>query len=108
MRTIPTCYYDKSITKLIDSLIDDGYSSYSELRDIDKQEITAQCIQALGDDAYSCIIEPDDFCKTMSHFKKFLITCDSDEIQDMAEVMRKNAIDYFSDDMDTLFLNALE
>jgi len=39
----------------------------------------------------------------MSHFKKFLITCDSDEIQDMAEVMRKNAINYFSDDMDTLF-----
>ena len=102
-----TCeaYYTPAIIKLIDALIEDGYTSYRDLRDIDKYEISAQCIQALGDEAYSCIIESPDFNSTLSHFKKYLLSVNNDDAIDLAEMLRENAINYFSEAMDSIFIS---
>lgn len=103
MKTIPNCFYNKSLKKLIDNCIDDGFASYSSLDDIDKELIAAECIDALGDDSYPCIIEPAQFSQLLNHFTKFLRTAQSEYSNDLAQTMSKNATDYFADDMDHLF-----
>ena len=103
MKTIPNCYYDKALLKLIDNNISDGFKSYSSLEDIEKELIAAQCIEILGDDAYTCIIESENFYKTLNHFKKFLRTADQSESYDLVQSMIKNAVEYFTDVMDLLF-----
>ena len=103
MRTIPRCYYNKALIKIIDGYIEDGFNSYSDLSESDKEIVTAQCIDILGDDAYSCIIDSENFHKTLSHFTKILRTADKDYSYELVDTMRKNATAYFIDDMDELF-----
>src|SRR5260221_5428666 len=103
MRPIPSCYYDKTLLKLIDSSILDGYESYSSLDDTDKEYITAQCIEILGDDAANCLAESDNISTTLKHFTKFLRTADQSESYDLVQSMIKNGTDYFSYNLERLF-----
>lgn len=108
MRTIPSCFCDKTLIKLIDNHIDDGFKSYSSLDDTDKEYITARCIELLGDDAANCLAESDNISKTLTHFTKFLRTADQNESYDLVQSMIKNATDYFTVKMNYLFEERLE
>lgn len=103
MRNIPQCYYNKSLLKLIDRYIEQGFSSYSKLDEIGQEDITAQCIEILGKDAYGCIIDHEDFSSTISHFTKFLRTANQTHAYDLVQTMCKNAREHFVDVMDALF-----
>lgn len=103
METIPTCYYSRSLLKLIDSLVDEGYSSYRVLSPADKDQVTAECISVLGDDAYACIIDSVDFYKTLKNFKLFLLSGKKDDAYELASIMKENANDYFDEPMNALF-----
>jgi hypothetical protein len=103
MRYIPKCYYTKPLLKLIDDYISDGYKYYSDLDDLNKELVAAECMDALGDDAHECIVESENFCKTINYFKKFLRTAKEEHSYDLVQVMASNAIEYFSGVMDELF-----
>jgi translation initiation factor 2B subunit (eIF-2B alpha/beta/delta family) len=57
----------------------------------------------LGGDAYNCIIDHENFDQTMHHLKQYLLTGERDYALDLAETMRKNALEYFADALDSLF-----
>ena len=103
MRLIPKIYYSKEILKLIQYYINEGYDSYSALCEIDRQEISAACIHVLGDDAYTALIDHEDFDIVLHHFKQFMKTGKQEYAVDMAVTMSKNAIEYFEEDMNNLF-----
>lgn len=103
MRNIPQCYFHKSLLQLVDRYIDEGFTSYSNLDEIGQEDITAKCIELLGDDAYGCIIDHEDFSSTLGHFVKFLRTAKSEHSYDLVNTMVKNAREHFSDVMDALF-----
>lgn len=102
MRTIPLFYYSPSILKQIDFFIEIGSQSFEGLSDADKDSLTSACIDVLGEDAYSCIIE-ENFMSTVSQFKKFLSSRSKDDSYDLADVMRENAENYFSKSLNKLF-----
>lgn len=103
MRIIPRVYYHKDIIALINSYIDDGFTSYHSLPEIDQERISAECIKILGTDAYDCIIQSDDFDITLHHLKQYLLTGQREYALDLAETMSKNAVQYFTNIMDSLF-----
>jgi hypothetical protein len=100
---IPTCYFNPNITNIIDFFVEDGFKSYTELPSTSKDTIISACIKELGEDAYNCLIDSENITKVMCHFRKFLLTYEYDEIDDMVEAMRTIATDYFEDDMNWLF-----
>lgn len=108
MTFIPKCFYDKKITSLINSYIQEGCGSYDELDDSEKENLTSECINILGDDAYTCIIEPQDFSKTIRQFSKYLKTADMDEAHELLNTMKKNAIEHYADYLNQMFLERIE
>lgn len=103
MRILPKFYYDKSIIQVIDNLILDGYKSYNSIDEHDKEIIAAKCINLLGDDAYTCLIDSPNLSKMLNLFKNYLLSSNQDSSYDLLEVMRKNATEYFADDLTDLF-----
>lgn len=104
MKYISECFYTKPLLKLIDNLIDDGFRSYENLSDADKDNIVALCIDALGDEAFECIMASFD---TISNLKKYILTGKRDDAYDLAIMMRDAASDYFRDVMECLFIERL-
>lgn len=105
---IPQYFYNKSITTLVDSLIRCGYSTFDSLSDFDKSELTAECLKVLGNDCYNAIIEHDNFELTVEHFVRYLLKGSHSDAYELAETMRKNAVEYFTDEIEELFSERLE
>lgn len=99
MTYIPSCYYAKPILKLLDSLIDEGYQSYVSLSEADQDRVIALCMDALGDDAYSCL----DLEETTSHLQKYILSFKPEDAVRLANKMRGKALSYFKDVMIQLF-----
>lgn len=99
---IPPCYYNSDLLKEIDDLIEEGNESYSELSMADKDRVTAKCIEILGDDAYSCLVEFN-LDSTLATLKKFIKSRSKDDSHRLANVILKNAEEYFTEAMDQLF-----
>jgi len=95
--------YRKEITALVDSLIRCGYESYATLEEVDKDFLTAECLKALGTDCYNAIIEHDNFEATVEHFVRYLLKGSHSQAYELAETMRKNAVEHFTYEMDQLF-----
>jgi hypothetical protein len=102
MRSIPQCFYDRALIKAIDSHIEDGYKSYSDLDDTDKELIAARCIELMGDDAYECIAESD-ISSALRCLTRFLRSSKSDDSYDLIQTIVKNTTDYFTNSMNALF-----
>lgn len=100
MNLIPTCYYNKPLLNLIDSLVEEGYSSYSSLSVADRDKVTVQCMETLGDDAYFCMLDSD---KVIPNLKKFILSCNEEDAISLAKTLRKSADSYFNDVMAWLF-----
>ena len=100
MNLIPTCYYNKPLLNLIDSLVDEGYSTYSSLSEADRDKITTQCMETLGDDAYFCMLESDN---VIPNLKKFILSCKEEDALSLGMSLRKSADNYFNDVMASLF-----
>lgn len=94
-RIIPNCFYDQEIINFIDLWIDEGYESYDKLDIGLKEKLTSMCIKQLGDDAYNCIIDPEDFTQTVHHLRKYIESGLREYALDLAETMRKNAVEHF-------------
>ena len=103
MRNIPQVFYHQEIIDLINYFLNAGYESYRSLPEIDRQELTAACIHALGNDAYDSIIDHDDFDIVLHHFKQYLKTGKQEYALDLAETMAKNATEHFSQVLEDLF-----
>lgn len=103
MRTIPPCYYHPSILRLIDSYVRDDIKRYSDLEQYDKELITAQILEVLGEEAYDAIIQSDNLHSTIHHLKQYMVTGQKEYAFDLAETMSKNASVYYIDVMDLLF-----
>ena len=97
---IPTCFYNPSLINLIDSLIDDGYKSYCSLSDAERDRVITLCIDALGDDAYSCIIDSDHM---IPDFKRYVLSCKHEDAVKLARHLHEAAVIYFSETMRNLF-----
>lgn len=102
-RTIPNCFYNQEIINFIDLWIDEGYEVYYKLDIGLKEKLTSLCIKQLGDDAYSCIIEPNDFTQTLHHLRKYIESGQREYALDLAETMRKNAVEYFDNVLSELY-----
>lgn len=103
MRFIPKCYYNSEIIKLVNYYISEGYTSFRSLDENDQDKLTEKCIQVLGNDADRCITDIDEFSQTLHHFKNYLLTGKKEYAFDLAETMRRNANQHFSEVMDQLF-----
>lgn len=102
-RIIPHCFYAHEIISFIDLWIDEGYKSYNNLDYALKETLSALCIKHLGEDAYSCIIDPGDVTQTLHHLRKYIETGQREYALDLAETMRKNAVDHFEDILSHLY-----
>jgi hypothetical protein len=103
MNNIPRFLFNKEIITNINSLINIGYKSYSNLIDFDKEKIISQIINILGNDAYNLIIDSENFDKTLNYFKDFLLSESANDAFKLAKTMRKNAIEYYEDNLNDLF-----
>jgi hypothetical protein len=101
--SLPRFYYHKDITSLVEWYVESGHRSYRKLDIIDKEKLAATCINILGDDAYSCIIEPEEFSLTLQNLKKYLFLGQKEYAIDLAENMKLSAVKYFEEDLDELF-----
>ena len=97
---IPACYYNTSLINLIDYLIDEGFKSYSSLSDAERDRIIALCIESLGDDSYSCIIDSDHM---MLDLKRYVLSCKHEDALKLACHLHEAAINYFCEPMTSLF-----
>lgn len=102
MKYIAQYFYDKALIKAIDSHIEDGFKSYSDLDDTDKELIAARCIELMGDDAYECLAESE-VSSTLNQLTKFLRSSKSEDSYDLLQTMVKNTTKYFASSMNALF-----
>jgi len=103
MINIPQCLYAPSLIKMIDLEISEGCKSYFDLDETTKELITAECMRLIGLDAYNCIIQPDDFSKTLLHLQQFMSTGNMEHGYDTLNYLRKNAVEYFEPVLTQLF-----
>ncbi len=108
MTFIPKCFYSKEITNLIDSYIDQGCSSYHDLDDYEKENISAECIRILGNDAYVCLIESDNISNVFDNLIKFMKTSDMDYGYELLRAITSNAVDHFSNYIQHIFSERLD
>lgn len=104
MTMIPNCYYDRSITSFIDRLIDDGYTNFDEILDVDKDILISKTINIMGSDAYDFIYDTD----FISMFSKHLISNKRDEEHEMIETLKESANKFFSRGISELFQERYE
>lgn len=100
----PEYFKNKPLIEAIKDFIWDSKKSYYELDDVDKAKLAGLCMQ--GQDRFSrsdCIIQTDGFDKFENQFEKFLLTSDKDESIEMIETLRKSAIEYYEETLDSLF-----
>jgi len=101
---IPECYYDKSITSFIDNLIDDGYTSFDEIVDVDKDILISKSINLMGSDAYDFIYD----CDFLSKFSRHLITNKPEDQSELIETLKESADAFFSQGLSDLFQQRYE
>lgn len=104
MKQLPTFIYNKDVIEMIDKLImDDGYADYDSVDIIDKERLVVKLIGLLGTDAYTAITEADNFADTLCNLMQYMTTCSIEKSYDLAETMRKNAVQYFDNMLTELF-----
>lgn len=102
---IPKCYYEKNILKSIDYNIKCGYDSFESLEEHDKDELSALCIRALGDDSYTCIVN-DGYENISDILAKYMLAEASP--YELAESIRQNSVKYFTDVLSELYSECYE
>lgn len=105
---IPKTYFNPAILSLVDLFISEGYQSYSDLPEGDQERLTATIIRVQGEDAYSCIVECEEFSEVIRLFSDYLLTGKKESAIDLAETMRVNAIGHYSYFLDLLFAERLD
>jgi hypothetical protein len=102
MTTIAPCFYTKDIINTIDSLIDCGYDSVDDISVADSDKLLVHCLDALGSDAYECLID-DDFSPILTLLKKTTLSRSKEDALDLADMMNHVAKEHFKDDLNGLF-----
>ncbi len=93
----------KILTFLADLIVDYDYDCYRNLAVCEKAELVALLIEAAGKaDEANCLINSNDLDQIMGFFKQALAGTRRDE-QKFLDVMKKNAIAYYDETMESLF-----
>ena len=100
---------NKDLIHIIDRLIqDDGYRSYSDLSPSDKESVTAFCLTKVVDTADMDYFFSDETNTIASHLIKYITTSETCRALDLAESLKKAAIQYFDDILIELFQDRLD
>lgn len=94
---------DKNITALISNFIAEGITSFSGLDDMDKEELLVMAMSGLRDEAITAITHADDVDSTLKYLMRFIHRGGIDNALTLAETMRDNAMQYFSEQFETIF-----
>lgn len=108
MNNIPRFLLTDEIIDPIKIFIERGYKSFDKLIDFDKEKLITKIIKILGTDAYNLIIDSDNFDKTLHYFSEFLISESVNDAFKLAKTMRENAINYYADNLNDIFIYLLE
>lgn len=91
------------LLKEIDTLIDEGATSYSSLDEIDKDNLTLISLRSLGKHAYECVTDVNDFDDIVHRLAKFIHTGSIENALGLADTMREQTTDYFSKSLSEIF-----
>lgn len=91
------------IIKQIKSHVGNGYDSFAVLPAIYKDNLIATCVASLGNHGIECITESHDAFLVLHHLMRYLTTGSKTHAADMAETVKKNAMEYFSNDLEEIF-----
>lgn len=108
MNNIPNFLFSNEIIEPIKILIERGYKSFDKLIDFDKEKLISKIIKILGNDSYNLIIDSENFHKTLHYLSEFLISESANDAFKLAKTMRENAINYYSENINDLFVYLLE
>lgn len=98
----------KVLTFIADLIIDYDYDHYYDLSEDDKAELTALLSEAAGRDGeHEFIVESDNLDQTIGYFRKALAGTREDD-EKFLEIIKKNAIRYYENSMETLFNYVLD
>jgi hypothetical protein len=104
MLMIPKYIKTLTVTDEIDRLImDDGYTSFEKLPDDAQNRLAAYSMDALGRDAYECIIEAEDFDGVLAELRQYLLNDNTENAIDLADHLRNNTREYFKRTLALLF-----
>lgn len=103
MNFVSKCYYNKPILSFINEKISEGHHSFYELDDNDKDILVIHCLNSLGNDAYTLLIEEQGFDKTLCLFKRFLSSANQLDAKDTLQSLRDTAANAITEEMNLLF-----
>jgi transcription elongation factor GreA-like protein len=102
MNLLPLCYYHKEILEIIEQYLDEDYTSFDNLSPPEKEMLIAVCIKHVGIDALQMVTDNHKE-QIIHHLHNYMLLGDSRYATDLAEVLNKNAVDYYSQRMSFLF-----
>lgn len=101
--TIPKFLFEKPIYDLVEAFVADGATSYSKLSSLDKDDIVCAIRKVLGPDAYSLLIDFENFENVMNSYCSFLKTANSEDAYEFMCDLRKGSHEVYAFDLDMLF-----
>jgi hypothetical protein len=108
MKSVHPIFKTKEVRHFINELIENyHYQDYSQLSESDKAQLASLLIEASGKDGeHECIVESNNFDQTMHYLKKALCGNQKDN-QDFLRIIKSNAIHYYENTMESLFMEAI-
>ena len=91
------------LLKEIDTLIEEGATSYRSLSEIDKDTLTVISMRSLGKNSYECVTDVNDFDDIVHRLAKFIHTGSIENAVELADSMREQTTDYFSKNLSEIF-----
>jgi hypothetical protein len=99
MNYIPNYLYDKSILRSIDDLIHEGYRSFEETLDVDKDQLVSKCINLLGNDVFDFMAQPD----VLMSLKRCIMSTKSEDRSELFNRIRLHVEENVFPDLSALY-----
>jgi len=96
-------YKSALVLRKIDEYISEGYTSYKQLPDDYKSELTVLCVQALGPDEAECIAEHRDFDCVVHLLNKYILSPTHENAYELAEKLKRNTTEYFENHLSEIY-----
>lgn len=93
------------IVKLIEKFIDEGYKNFKSLPDNDQLELTVLAMNTEKYPSYMPIMKYHD--STLHALKKFMLSNDACDALNLSRLMSENAMNYFKEELEKLFIHVL-
>jgi hypothetical protein len=103
MKQFPNWLYKKDVKDFIQDRIHDGIKDFESLDELDQDKLVVMAMSLLEGDSYSCIINADDYDTMLGEMMRYIMTNSNENAYSLAETLRKNAIQYFTEDFNLIF-----